>query len=83
MVLTVKEKKMKTNVSLSTLNSSVNTESHGRRSVKVIGLGARASNALQFCRESSLLPSAELWYAMFFAFYTFFIYMRRIYALQR
>ena len=68
-VLTVKDKKMKKNVSLSTLNSSVNTEIHGRRrrrSVKVIGLGTRASNALQFCRESSLLPSAELWYAMFF-----------------
>eukprot|EP00250_Pteridium_aquilinum_P012463 c20742_g1_i2 orf=100-2736(+) len=29
--------------------------------IKVVGLGTRASTALQFCHESSLLPSAELW----------------------
>lgn len=29
--------------------------------VKVVGLGTRASSALQFCHESALIPSAEFW----------------------
>lgn len=40
--------------------NSVADWSRGRR-VKVIGLGTRASSALQLCHESALLSSAELW----------------------
>jgi hypothetical protein len=66
LLVKMKRKNLNAMASLSTMKSAaVITESQERkkrRGVKVIGLGTRASNALYFCRESSLLSSAELWY---------------------